>query len=223
MNKKIIVIAPHPDDETLGVGGTLLRHKMEGDEIAWLIMTNISTKEGWGRERVNIRQSEIEKVSNKYNFDATYKLDFPTTRLDQIPISIMVESVSKVILSFQPDTVYLPNRSDIHSDHRITFNVAMACTKTFRFPSISRILMYETISETEFIPAISEGQFTPNTFVDISDYMEKKIDIMKVYSSEMMDYPQPRSVTTIQSLARVRGSRISKQAAEAFQLIFDCS
>jgi len=219
MMKNILIIAPHPDDETLGCGGTILKHIDKGDDVYWLILTNISEKEGWKTEKVSERQEEIEKVAIEYGFNKTFNFDFPTTKLDTIPIGKLIGEISKVINEVKPHTIYLQNRSDVHTDHQIAFKAVWSCTKSFRYPFINRILMYETLSETEFAPALPETVFIPNVFIDISDYFEKKMKIMKIYNSEIMESPLPRSLNTIETLAKYRGSRISKKYAEAFVLL----
>lgn len=216
---KVIVVAPHPDDETLGCGGALLKHKSHGDEIYWLIITNISEEFGWKKEKVEERQSEIEQVADMYGFTKTSKLDFPTTKLDEIPISNIIDEISKVFNEVKPNTIYINNRSDIHTDHQIVFQAVMSCTKSFRYPFIKKILMYETLSETEFAPALPETIFIPNSFVDISDYFNRKINIMRIFNSEIMESPLPRSSDIIETKSRLCGSRISVKYAEAFQLL----
>ncbi|GAH39945.1 unnamed protein product, partial [marine sediment metagenome] len=156
---KILVISPHPDDETLGCGGTILKHKDIGDKIYWLIITNISVKNEWDRDIVEKRQKEIETTAEMYGFEKTFKLDYPTEKLDTIPIQEIIKSISKVILEVKPEIIYLPNRSDVHTDHHITFKAVYSCTKNFRYPFIKKILMYETLSETEFSPALPENAF----------------------------------------------------------------
>lgn len=216
---KILVISPHPDDETLGCGGTILKHKDIGDKIYWLIIANISVKNGWDRDIVEERQKEIETVAEMYGFEKTFKLDYPTAKLDIIPIQEIIKSVSKVILEIEPEIIYLPNRSDVHTDHQITFKAVYSCTKNFRYPFIKRILMYETLSETEFAPALSENAFIPNVFVNITNYFEKKLEIFKIYKSEIMKYPLPRSLDSIKALARYRGSQVGVEYAEGFMLM----
>jgi len=217
--KKVLVVAVHPDDETLSCGGTLLRHKAEGDEIYWLIITNVLVKQGWDKDLVENRQAEIIEVAKRFNFNNTFKLDYPTTRLDEVPRGDLIASISKVFNTVKPNIVYLPNRSDVHSDHQVSFQAAFSCTKNFRYPSIDRILMGESLSETEFAPALAETVFTPNVYVDIEEYFEKKIEIFKCYKSEIMDSPLPRSLDVVEALARYRGSSISKKYAEAFVLL----
>lgn len=217
--KKVLVIAVHPDDETLGCGGTLLRHKNQGDEIYWLIVTNISIDHGFDEEWVDRRQKEINKVSDLFGFTKTFNLNFPTTKLDALSHGDLVNAFSGIFLEVKPEVIYFPNRSDIHSDHRIVFQAAYSCTKTFRYPFVKRVLMMETLSETEFAPALPENAFNPNVFVDISEFLESKITIMEVFASEMMISPQPRSVEVIKALAAYRGSTISVKYAEAFMLL----
>jgi N-acetylglucosamine malate deacetylase 1 len=220
VKQKILVVAPHPDDETLGCGGTILKHIRAGDEVHWLVVTNITAEE-WGGDKVKIRQVEIKKVSQMYQFKSTNNLNLPAAKLDSILMSDIVGKVSKVIQKIQPRVVYINNYSDVHTDHQITFKAVISATKSFRHPYIEKILMYETLSETEFYPKLGGISFQPNIFVDITDFFSIKCQIMKEYGSEVMDSPYPRSIDTIESLARYRGARIGEKYAEAFQLIHE--
>lgn len=215
----IIVIAAHPDDETLGVGGTLLKHKANGDMIYWLIITNVSTLHGFTEERVNSRQIEIEKVNKLYNFNDLFMLNYPTMTLTGDSLLSLVPKISEIFTKVEPEIVYTMNRSDAHSDHRIIFDAIAACTKSFRHPYLKRLLMYECISETEFAPSLPERVFQPNYFVDISQFFEKKIEIMSVFESELAEHPFPRSFKNIEALATYRGAYAGVKYAEAFQLI----
>ena len=216
---KILVISPHPDDETLGCGGTILKLGKEENVIHWLIITNVNIKNGWDKKIVYNRQEEIKVVEKMYKFEKTFKLNFPTTKLNEVPSRELIESISNVILMVKPEIIYMPNRSDIHLDHEVSFKAIYTCTKNFRYPFIKKILMYETLSETEFAPALPENVFIPNVFVDVTDHFNKKIEIMKIYVSEMMDSPLPRSLESIEALAKYRGSCIGKKYAEAFMLL----
>ena len=217
--KKISVITPHPDDETLGCGGTILKHCADGDSINWFIMTGMTEKHGFNPQAIKQRQEEIESVARMYGFSTVHNLNLPTTRLDEIPSGDIINAISKVLLEVKPQIIYLPNRSDTHSDHRITFHAAWSCCKTFRFPFIRRVLMYEIPSETDFAPALPETAFFPNIFSDISQHLEKKIEIMRVYKGEMKEHPFPRSEQNIRSLATVRGATANVEYAEAFMLL----
>jgi LmbE family N-acetylglucosaminyl deacetylase len=215
---RTLVIAPHPDDEVLGVGGTLFRRKQEGASTAWLIMTSISVEAGWSEKVVNERAEQIKQISQLFEFDAVYQLDFKSRELDQISKLELVNKISNVFQDFQPEELFLPHYSDIHSDHRITFDAALSCTKWFRFPCIKRILAYETLSETDF-GLVPELKFNPNVFIDIDRYLENKLSAMSIYSSEIGTFPFPRSVETITALAKLRGSASGYKSAEAFELL----
>jgi LmbE family N-acetylglucosaminyl deacetylase len=220
MNQKIrtLVVAPHPDDEVLGVGGTLLRRKAEGTSTAWLIMTDISTESGWNPQQVLKRKDEIVQVAELFGFDRVFELGFPSTQLDQIPMSDLVSAVSGVFEDYSPSEIFVPHSSDIHSDHRITFDTVASCMKWFRCPSIKRVLAYETLSETEFGLEPSK-RFQPNVFVNIDGYLELKLRAMNIYSSEVQSFPFPRSNEAITALANVRGAGSGFKKAEAFELL----
>jgi N-acetylglucosamine malate deacetylase 1 len=215
MKNKVLVVAVHPDDETLGCGGTLLKHKANGDKIHWLICTTLNKNNSYFKKR----EIEISKVSKFFKFNSIHHLPFESTKVDKHSMSELIEKISKVINKVKPNIIYLPFKEDVHSDHRKIFEASYGCTKSFRYPFIKKIFMMETLSETEFVPSIKENGFIPNTFVDISKYMLKKIEIMKVYKSELKKHPFPRSVKNIKALAIFRGSTSGCKFAESFMLL----
>jgi LmbE family N-acetylglucosaminyl deacetylase len=219
VKNNVLVIAVHPDDETLGCGGTLLKHKANGDAVHWLIVTSIQEQYGFTADAVETRRQEIEEISSMYGFDGVYDLDFPTMQLDNIPFSRLIGSISDVFRQVEPNIVYLPFKSDVHTDHQVAFRAAYNCTKSFRCPSIKKIVMMETISETEFAPATKEECFIPNMFVDITDFINRKIEIMKAYKSEIGIHPFPRSEKNIRALATFRGATAGCKYAESFMTV----
>ena len=132
---KVLAIAVHPDDETLGCGGTLLKHKRNGDEIYWLICTTIKENHTYYKER----EKEIALVSKAYDFKSTYNLRFTTMQIDEYSVSELVSKISTVINEIQPNIIYLPFKGDVHSDHRKIFEASYSCTKSFRYPFIKKI------------------------------------------------------------------------------------
>ena len=215
----VLVVAPHPDDETFGCGGTLLRHKSEGDSIHWLIATRMDVAMGYSEEQMATREVQLQRVAERYNFDSINRLDFVTTRLDELPIGNIVGSISGVVKNTMPNIVYLPYRGDVHTDHRVVFDAVISCTKWFRNPSIKRILCYETLSETEFGINPDSNGFRPNVFVDISRHMDSKLAIMEVYGTELGTFPFPRSIEAVRALAALRGTAAGCSEAEAFMLL----
>ncbi len=216
---KILVISVHPDDETLGCGGTILKHKDNGDEIYWLILTKADKSVEFTEEFVAKRKMEIKIVSNQYGFKQTINLGFITTKLHQVDFNNLIDIISATIKDIKPQIIYMNNRSDIHTDHQVAAKAILSCTKSFRYPFIEKILMYECISETEMAAPLPENMFIPNVYSDISNYIEKKMDIMKIYKSEVQNPPMPRSLENIRALARYRGASCGVDYAEAFMLV----
>ena len=216
---KILAIAVHPDDESLGCGGTLLKHKAAGDAIYWLIVTSMKEEYGFEKGVIEARRKEIEKVSSMYGFDGVYDLDFPTMQLDAIPFSKLIGSISGVFGEVEPNIVYLPFKGDVHTDHQAAFKAAYSCTKSFRHPSIKKIAMVETLSETEFAPSTKEDSFVPSMFVDITNFIDRKIEIMHQYKTETGWYPFPRSERNIRALATFRGATAGCEYAESFMIL----
>ena len=212
---KALVIAVHPDDETLGCGGTLLKHKANNDEIHWLICTAINKNQS----KYKVREQEIEKISKMYDFNGVHKLELNTMQVDEYSISELIEKISKVIKKVQPNIIYLPFKGDVHSDHRKIFEAAFSCTKTFRYPFIKNMYMMENLSETEFAPSTMGDNFVPNVFFDISKYLDKKIQLMKIFESEIDMHPFPRSEKNIKALATFRGASCGCEYAESFMLL----
>ena len=221
---KTLVIAPHPDDELLGCGDTLLRRKSESVTLGWVIITKISEDYGWSTENVLERKNEIEQVRKRLGIqlEHLFQLGFATTRLDTFPMKNLITKVSEVFQSFQPEDVLLPHQGDVHSDHRITFEAVSACTKWFRYPSVKRVLVYETLSETEFSLDPSQT-FHPNVFVDISDYIDQKLELLRIYGSELREAPFPRSEKVVGALAQFRGCNSGFEYAEGFELLREIS
>lgn len=216
---KILIVATHPDDETLGCGGTILKHKAAGDQVYWLIVTSMNIEHGFSEQAVIKRKMEIKQVAEIYGFDKVEQFGIPTATLDKIHIHDLVSKFSGVIKEFKPNIVYLPFKGDIHSDHRIVFEAAYSCTKSFRYPYIKKLLMMETISETEFASSIKEDAFVPNVFVDITDFFDKKVEIMRLYKGEMGKHPFPRSEDNFNALATFRGAMAGCRYAESFALL----
>ena len=220
---KILVVAVHPDDETLGCGGTLLKHKAGGDEIHCLIATDIKESEGFNAALIMERNVEIKKVEKLFDFDSVHRLGLSTTKVDGYSMSELIIKISYVINKIKPNIIYLPFKGDVHSDHKYIFDAAYSCTKSLRYPFVKKIYLMETLSETEFSVSTQGDSFVPNVFVDISDYIDRKIEAMKIYESEIGDHPFPRSERNIRALATYRGATSGCDYAESFMLLKEIS
>lgn len=215
----ILCVAVHPDDETLGCGGLLLRNKAEGGSIHWLLLTALPGDREETAPVAAAQQRCIDDVGAMYGFDSVHQCRFPSAALDRLPASDLVQAMGAVVREVRPDTIVLPFMHDVHGDHRCAFEAGYSCTKQFRYPSVRRVLMMETPSETDFAPAVPERRFSPNFFVDISVHFARKMEILARYGQELGEHPFPRSLRGVEALATVRGAACGRQYAEGFMLL----
>ena len=217
---RILVIAPHPDDETLGCGGSLLKHKSNGDSLSWLVATR-GHEPQWSADLLDRKEKEIASVTAAYGFDQTIRLNFPTIRLDTIPLDEFIAAIRNAISDCKPELVYLNHFGDVHSDHRIVFEATMSVLKPFYSDKhgVKRVLSYEVVSSTDAAPLNPARAFVPNVFTDVTDFLEKKLEIMALYESELQPSPLPRALDNLRALARLRGATIGVEFAEAFMLV----
>jgi LmbE family N-acetylglucosaminyl deacetylase len=216
----VLVISTHPDDETLGCAGTLLKHRANGDQVYWLIVTE-ATEPRWSAEVIKRKATEVETVAKAFDVEQFFKLGFPTVKLDQIPQDELMGKIKEVVSKVGPETVYLVHGNDVHTDHQAVFTASMSVLKPVYMAELGvrRILCYETLSSTEAAPPRQGRIFLPNVFSDISPYLESKIDVMKLYETELHEDPLPRGPSAIRALARYRGATIGVEYAEAFQMM----
>jgi LmbE family N-acetylglucosaminyl deacetylase len=172
----------------------------------------------------NLTRCNFDKVRKRLGIkpEHLFQLDFSTTRRDTIPTGDLITKVYETFQSFQIEEVLVPHHGNVHSDHRIAFKAVAACTKWFRYPSVKRVLAYETLSETEFSLDPSQT-FHPNVFVDISDYIEQKLELLRIYGSELREAPFPRSEKAVGALAQFRGCNSGFEYAEGFELLREIS
>ena len=217
--KTVLVIAPHADDESLGCGGSILKHLADGDKVHWLLVTNMSVEAGYTEEQVTNRQNVIQQVGKLYGINQLHQLDFYPAQLDSVAKKDLISPIAEKIELIQPNCIYVPYRNDAHSDHEAVFDATMSVTKSFRCPFVKRILAYETLSETEFGLKPEDPGFKPNVFRNISRYLTHKLDILRSYSDELGEHPFPRSLKSVEALAVLRGAQSGFEAAEAFMLL----
>jgi LmbE family N-acetylglucosaminyl deacetylase len=212
---KILVLAPHPDDEVLGCGGTIAKFASKKHYVHLCVVTK-PYQPDWSKKFIEQRPKEITKSSQILGIKKVSFLNFPTVKLDTVPQKELNEAIGQVIKQFNPDEVYIPHIGDINKDHRLVAEAALVALRPGR-KTIKRVLAYETLSETEWGQEIEV--FTPNVFVDIKEFFNKKIKAMKSYQSEVKSPPHPRSIQIIEALAKKRGSEAGLKMAEAFKLI----
>jgi LmbE family N-acetylglucosaminyl deacetylase len=216
---KVLVVAPHADDESLGCGGTILRYIAEGHDVYWLLVTGMQESNGYTLDVIKKRKEEIKKVTSAYGFKGVFELNFPPAALETISKGELISSMAKIICEVKPEIIYTTYRNDAHSDHEVVYDTVMSSSKSFRYPFIKKVLAYETISETDFGLKPEDGGFRPNVFVNIVPYIAKKLEILDIFESEMGEFPFPRSRVALTALSQIRGVQSNCEAAEAFMLI----
>ena len=221
---KILVIAPHADDEVLGCGATMAKACAKGDEVFVLICTNASVgaPELFSAELIKQIRSEAVTAHRLIGIKETFFLDFPAPALDQYPRYKMSNDISAVIRKIGADTVYIPHRGDCHKDHAIIHECAMVASRPLANCTVKHVYAYETLSETEWGEPIAADFFVPVKYHTFSvDEFQKKLDAMSCFKSQLYPFPASRSLEAIEALAKYRGCTISAERAEAFEVLRD--
>lgn len=215
----LLVIAPHIDDETLGCGGTLLKLKKLRKKISMILVSEASgyTKD---KEILIKKEEQVQKVKKIYKFNNFIRFGYPSSQIYKIDEKELITKFDGIIKKIKPDTIIIPFINDVHSDHRIISNVVQSCVKIFRKEYVKTILFCEIISETDHSLSSSiNGGFNPNLFIDVSKEFKKKIEIFKIFKTENGKHPFPRSLESLTSLLKYRGSQCNCNYAEAFMIV----
>jgi LmbE family N-acetylglucosaminyl deacetylase len=216
--RRALVIAPHHDDEVLGCGGTIARLSAAGRAVHVAIVTRGAAPRFDSRLADAVR-AEALSAHELLSVARTHFLDFPAAELDRVPQADLNEALEAVVAEAAPDTVFMPFAGDLHRDHQLVFAAALVACRpgARRFPA--RLLAYETLSETNWNgPYVTPG-FAPNVFVDIAPTLERKLEAMRLYRSQLREPPSERSLAALRSLAILRGGAAHLFAAEAFVLL----
>ena len=216
--KKILVIAPHPDDEILGAGGMIIKNIKEGNEV-YICVVTIGTAPLFDPELGKKNNQDCADCHKVIGIKKTYFLDLPSTMLETIPRYELTGKILNVVREIQPDEVYIPHYGDMQKDHQMVADAAMVAVRPKYFPQVKRVYAYETLSETGWNAPSVANEFIPNVWMDITDVLEEKIEALKYFTLQISDFPDPRSEDAVRALAMYRGSQMFYKAAEAFQLI----
>jgi LmbE family N-acetylglucosaminyl deacetylase len=217
--KRALIIAPHPDDEILGVGGTIARMVKENWEVTVLIVTT-GFPPLFNETLVERGRQEMLQAHQFLGVSRTILLDeFPAAQLDTVPHSKLNAKLDEVMEEVKPELIFIPFMYDIHLDHQLVSLSALVAARPCLSHTPKTILAYETLSETFWNAPNGATAFIPNYYVDISQFLGSKIQAMEMYLSQLKAYPHQRSVEAIKALASFRGSTVGLEAAEAFVLI----
>lgn len=214
---KVIVVAPHADDEIIGCGATIAKHIFDGDEVIVIIATNASkgAPELFSEQDVKVTRNEAKNAHKVLGIKETYFLDFPAPALNAFPEFKISLELSKIFQKISANHLYLPHPGDIHQDHKAIYRAALVAARPQVNHKINNIYCYETLSETEWTP-IHEKPFVPNHFVDVTEVFTKKEEAMKCFKSQIKMFPHSRSLETFEALAKFRGATVGVERAEAF-------
>ena len=212
---RVLVIAPHCDDEVLGVGGTIACWANKGAVVTVAIVTR-GFPPAFTEEEATREQEEIRRAHELLKVHETVRLDFPAAALDTVPHSNLNAALREVYLRVLPEIVFVPFLGDVHRDHQLVFNSAMVMCRPNGGHRPRNILAYEALSETNWNAPLLTSGFIPNTFIDIGEHLENKLAAFRAYESQVRTFPNERSIESLRALAMLRGSTVHLKAAEAF-------
>jgi len=215
---KVLVIAPHPDDEILGCGGTIAKRAAEDHDVYVCIVTK-GYKPLFSPSLIARGRREDMEAGELLGVRNTIFLNFPASLLDTVPAHELNDSLANLVQNIQPDEVYIPHRGDIHTDHQIVADAAMVAVRPKYDHVVKRVYAYETVSETGWNIPAQHNEFIPNVYEDITESIDAKMEAMRIFKSQLEPYPKARSLNAIGSLAGYRGSTIGVPYAEAFMLV----
>lgn len=216
--KRILVVAPHPDDETLGAGGTIAKLSDQGHEVH-VLMVSGHLPPLYKRECYEITVEESHKALKILGVTNIDFLEIPATMIGERPVHEINNNIFQVIKELRPHLVFCPY-PDRMIDHRLIFESVMVATRPVGIGrNIEIVAAYETLSETHWNAPHIEPNFTPNWVIDITDYIEKKLNAFKCYESQIHDFPGPRSVEAVEALAKFRGTQSGFSYGEGMHIV----
>ncbi len=209
---RILVFAPHNDDEVLGAGGTIAKYARQGHEV---FVCEVTT---WleNMESTMALRKEAAEARRILGVKESIYLDLPVVQVKETPTRSKNRRFSEVVREIRPEMAFIPHIGDMHVDHGETALAAMVALRPLENPQLKAIYTYETLSETEWNIPNTANAYLPNVWSDISVTFELKMDAMKCYQSQLHAFPHPRSLEAIEALAKLRGSTIGVAYAESF-------
>jgi N-acetylglucosamine malate deacetylase 1 len=221
----VLAVVAHPDDEVLGVGGTLARHAREGERVEVLILADGETARGGSakgkgaKAKIAARQGAARMAAKALGIRPPRFSDFPDNRLDSLDLIDVVKRIELVMAEIKPAIVYTHYAHDLNIDHRIVHQAVVTACRPMPGSSVQAIYAFETPSSTEWAAPSSLPQFAPVRFVNIEQALPAKRAALKAYANEMREFPHPRSLEAIEALGRWRGATAGFRAAEAFEIV----
>jgi len=215
---RVLVIAAHPDDEVLGMGGSIAVHTDRGDVVRIVVVTDGSSSQYPGDDETRVRkEEEARRAAAELGVEDYVHLDLPDMRLDTLAHVDVNRVVEEHVRDSAPQVVYTA-QPDVNRDHRVLFDSVAVATRPTPGQPVRRLLTYAPTSSTEWTPA-PVNWFVPNWFVDITETIERKVAAFAHYETERREYPHPRSERAIRATASHHGSSCGCEYAEPFVLV----
>ena len=221
MKDIVLVIVAHPDDESLSMGGTIIKHINRGDDVFVISMTNgISARDNSNIKEVIQRKNSSIEAASILGFTWGECFDFNDNQMDVYPLLEIVKSIEKAKNKYCPTIVYTHSTADLNVDHRIITNAVLTAFRPQPNEKCREIRLFEIPSATDYGNYSITGTFIPNLFISLSEkQFELKIKALKAYKNELREYPHSRSLESIKFLAKLRGSQVGLNMAEAYEII----
>lgn len=222
-NRRILIVAAHPDDEVLGCGATTAKHVRGGDTVWTLILgEGITSRQELTSSKKQRPLKELKDNAQKSNailgVEKLVMRSFPDNAFDSVPRIKIVHAIENIIKQLRPNLIYTHSSTDLNVDHQITSESVKTACRPLPGATTTEILSFEVPSSTEWRFDVSHS-FHANVFVNVSKFIELKIQALKVYRGEIRHFPHPRSAEYLRALAAVRGGQVGLEAAEAFSLV----
>ena len=215
---RTLVIAPHPDDEVLGAGGTMARLTDAGHEVFVAVVTT-GRPPAFSADATAQVRAEAERAHDHLGVRKSFWLDQPAAQLFETPHATLNAAIEDVVKDVAPTTLLVPFLGDVHIDHQLIFLSSMVAARPHQATYPKLIMAYETLSETNWNAPYVTPNFVPNVFVDIEDSLSRKLDAMQMFASQVREPPHERSLDALRALAVLRGAAVHRPAAEAFVLV----
>jgi LmbE family N-acetylglucosaminyl deacetylase len=217
---RVLTVAAHPDDETLGAGGTMAWHAAQGDTVWACVLTDGVTSR---HDKVQLQAECAQRACDTLGVDRLVLVGLPDQRLDTLSLLDVIGPIERCVEELRPDVVLTHFAGDVNEDHRLVARATMVATRPVAGSSVRRVCAFEVPSSTDWAPPIPGSVFTPNLYVDISSTLDVKLTAMKAYAdtfhSEVRPYPHPRSTEALTAYAQRHGVAAGLLAAEPFMLL----
>ncbi|MDA1348644.1 MAG: PIG-L family deacetylase [Chloroflexi bacterium] len=220
---KTLVVAAHPDDEVLGCGGTAAGLSESGDLWIGILGEGVAARYGLGEEApkadLERLKSQAERAGKILGAKEVVFASLPDNRFDTVAMLDIVKVIEKWIKDFGPEVVYTHHNGDLNVDHSATFRAVLTATRPMIGETVRDVYAFEIASSTEWAFQSIGQPFHPNTFVDVTATIDRKIEALEAYTGEVREFPHPRSPDALRANAKRWGAAVGVQAAEAFELI----